>query len=40
MPVIAFMSRCWKEQDTDVSLIRHFITEVNLKTLKFLTNFI
>lgn len=28
MPVIAFMNRCWKEQDTDASLIRHFITEV------------
>ena len=28
LPVLAFLNRCWKEQDTDISLIRHFVMEV------------
>lgn len=28
LPTIAFINQCWKEEDTDVSLIRHFVTEV------------
>lgn len=28
LPVLAFLNKCWKEQDTDISLIRHFVMEV------------
>lgn len=28
IPVISFMSSCWSQQDTDVSLIRYFVMEV------------
>ena len=28
LPVLAFINKCWKEQDTDISLIRHFVMEV------------
>lgn len=28
IPVLAFLNRCWKDQDTDISLIRHFVMEV------------
>ncbi len=28
IPTIAFINKCVKEQDTDMSLIRHFVTEV------------
>ena len=30
IPTVAFINKCWKEQDTDVSLIRHFVVEVTL----------
>ena len=28
LPVVAFVTARWKEQDTDISLIRHFVIEV------------
>lgn len=28
IPVISYMKNCWTKQDTDVSLIRYFVTEV------------
>jgi len=28
IPVMTYMKKCWEHQDTDVSLIRHFVTEV------------
>lgn len=28
IPVVAFLNKCWKDQDTDISLIRHFVMEV------------
>lgn len=28
IPVLAFLNKCWKDQDTDISLIRHFVMEV------------
>lgn len=28
LPTVAFINQCWKEQDTDMSLIRHFVIEV------------
>ncbi|KAG9509055.1 Negative elongation factor D, partial [Fragariocoptes setiger] len=28
VPVMSYIRRCWKRQDTDVSLIRYFVTEV------------
>ena len=28
MPVITYMKNCWTRQETDVSLIRYFVTEV------------
>jgi negative elongation factor C/D len=28
LPVLSYINKCWKEQDTDVSLIRHFVIEV------------
>ena len=28
VPVISYMKNCWQKQDTDVSLIRYFVTEV------------
>lgn len=28
IPVVAFLNKRWKEQDTDISLIRHFVMEV------------
>ena len=30
LPVIAYVRGCWEKQDTDISLIRHFVTEVSL----------
>ena len=29
IPVVAFLNTRWKEQDTDISLIRHFVMEVS-----------
>ncbi len=28
IPVVSYINKCWKGQDTDVSLIRHFAIEV------------
>jgi negative elongation factor C/D len=28
LPVVTYISSCWKKGDTDISLIRHFVTEV------------
>ncbi|CAH1779902.1 unnamed protein product [Owenia fusiformis] len=27
-PVVSYIKACWEKQDTDVSLIRHFVTEI------------
>ena len=29
LPVISYIKTCWQREDTDVSLIRHFVTEVH-----------
>jgi hypothetical protein len=29
-PILEYMKKRWEQQDTDVSLIRHFVFEVNL----------
>jgi hypothetical protein len=28
-PILEYMKKRWEQQDTDVSLIRHFVFEVN-----------
>ena len=28
IPVVSYISKCWKNQETDASLIRHFVIEV------------
>ena len=28
IPTVKYINKCWKEQDTDISLIRHFVIEV------------
>lgn len=28
LPVVSYICKCWDKQDTDISLIRHFVTEV------------
>ena len=28
LPVVSYMRTCWQRGDTDISLIRHFVTEV------------
>lgn len=28
IPVVSYIKKCWEKQDTDISLIRHFVTEV------------
>ncbi len=30
LPVVNYIRKCWEMQDTDISLIRHFVTEVGL----------
>lgn len=30
LPVVAFLNNKWKEQDIDISLIRHFVMEVKM----------
>ena len=29
IPVVGYIKACWEKQDTDISLIRHFVTEVS-----------
>lgn len=29
VPVVCYIKQCWQRGDTDVSLIRYFVTEVN-----------
>ena len=29
VPVIKYIEQCWHRGDTDISLIRYFVTEVN-----------
>lgn len=31
VPVIKYIEQCWHRGDTDISLIRYFVTEVNNK---------
>jgi len=28
LPVVKYMAQCWRNTDTDISLIRYFVTEV------------
>lgn len=30
VPVVQYVKQCWQRGDTDISLIRYFVTEVNL----------
>lgn len=39
VPVIKYIEQCWHRGDTDISLIRYFVTEVNYK-LKLLIIFV
>ena len=31
LPVVTYMKTCYSREDTDVSLIRHFVTEVSVR---------
>lgn len=31
VPVVKYIKQCWQKGDTDISLIRYFVTEVSLK---------
>ena len=33
IPVVVFLNKRWKDQDTDISLIRHFVMEVNIRNI-------
>jgi len=33
VPVVCYIKQCWQRGDTDVSLIRYFVTEVILNTI-------
>lgn len=33
VPVIKYIEQCWHRGDTDISLIRYFVTEVNNNNL-------
>lgn len=33
VPVVCYIKQCWQRGDTDVSLIRYFVTEVNYNTV-------
>lgn len=36
VPVIKYIEQCWHRGDTDISLIRYFVTEVKIKkTISF-----
>lgn len=35
VPVVCYIKQCWQRGDTDVSLIRYFVTEVNYNTIFF-----
>ena len=37
IPVVAFLNKRWKEQDTDISLIRHFVMEVIFSKINFIS---
>lgn len=32
VPVVCYIKQCWQRGDTDISLIRYFVTEVNYST--------
>lgn len=32
IPVVSYVRKCSEQQDTDISLIRYFVTEVSLKS--------
>lgn len=36
VPVVCYIKQCWQRVDTDVSLIRYFVTEVNYNALSTL----
>ena len=31
VPVVSYIKQCWQRGDTDISLIRYFVTEVSLE---------
>lgn len=33
VPVVCYIKQCWQRGDTDISLIRYFVTEVNYNTV-------
>lgn len=33
VPVVCYIKQCWQRGDTDISLIRYFVTEVNYNTI-------
>lgn len=33
VPVVKYIKQCWQRGDTDISLIRYFVTEVNQSQL-------
>lgn len=35
VPVVCYIKQCWQRGDTDVSLIRYFVTEVNYTQYSF-----
>lgn len=39
VPVIKYIEQCWHRGDTDISLIRYFVTEVNNRIFSVLIVF-
>lgn len=40
VPVVCYIKQCWQRGDTDISLIRYFVTEVNYNTILSINYFI
>lgn len=40
VPVIKYIEQCWHRGDTDISLIRYFVTEVSLHFIFICFNYI
>ena len=38
IPVVTYIKSCWERRDTDISLIRHFVTEVSERVDCFVEN--
>lgn len=39
VPVVCYIKQCWQRGDTDISLIRYFVTEVNYSTSLYYNGF-